>query len=56
LHDFGKCNRGFQAKDDPNARDTAGHVMEAVALLFDLRDLWPLQWRTLIEETCGWFI
>jgi hypothetical protein len=32
LHDFGKCNRGFQAKADPGAkpRDTAGHVMEAL--------------------------
>lgn len=45
LHDFGKCNRGFQAKIDPAARDTAGHVLEAVALLFDLQDLWSPAWE-----------
>jgi CRISPR-associated endonuclease/helicase Cas3 len=35
LHDFGKCNRGFQAKADPSAkpRDAAGHVMEALGFL-----------------------
>jgi CRISPR-associated endonuclease/helicase Cas3 len=55
LHDFGKCNRGFQAKANPNARDTAGHVMEAVALLNDFQDLWPPQWRNLLEKICTWF-
>jgi len=24
LHDFGKCNRGFQAKADPQPREIAG--------------------------------
>lgn len=55
LHDFGKCNRGFQAKIDPAARDTAGHVLEAVALLFDLQDLWPPGWIALLTHIAGWF-
>lgn len=55
LHDLGKCNRGFQAKSDPHARDTAGHVLEAVALLEDLSDLWPKGWSDLIEDICSWF-
>ncbi|MGE0705846.1 MAG: CRISPR-associated helicase Cas3' [Vicinamibacterales bacterium] len=57
LHDLGKCNRGFQAKSDPSARDTAGHVLEAVALLRDesLRESWPPLWRALIAEICEWF-
>ena len=55
LHDFGKCNRGFQAKADPTARETAGHVMEAVALLMELQDRWPNAWRDLVTELCGWF-
>ncbi len=55
LHDLGKCNRGFQAKADPRAKDTAGHVMEAVALLCELQNCWPPAWRALIEEIAGWF-
>jgi len=55
LHDIGKCNRGFQAKADPQAKDTAGHVLEAVALLHELHDEWPPAWRELLVEICGWF-
>jgi len=55
LHDFGKCNRGFQAKIDPAARDTAGHVLEAVALLFDLQDLWSPAWEALLTDIASWF-
>lgn len=55
LHDFGKCNWGFQAKADPRARETAGHVFEAVALLQDLFDAWPEAWRDLISEIVQWF-
>lgn len=55
LHDFGKCNRGFQAKADPAARDTAGHVLEGLALLWDLRDLWPPGWKALLVDIAGWF-
>ncbi len=55
VHDVGKCNRGFQAKADPNAKETAGHVMEAVALLWELPDCWPPAWRALIEKIDGWF-
>lgn len=55
LHDFGKCNRGFQAKADPHARDTAGHVLEALVLLEDQQDRWPKAWADLIRDVCSWF-
>jgi len=55
LHDFGKCNWGFQAKADPTARETAGHVMEAMALLCELPHRWPPTWRELLEVICSWF-
>ncbi|GBD24933.1 CRISPR-associated endonuclease/helicase Cas3 [bacterium HR30] len=55
LHELGKCNAGFQAKADPKSGQTAGHVMEAMALLLDLHDVWPAEWRALIEEICTWF-
>jgi len=61
LHDFGKYNRGFQRKADPGARDTAGHVMEAGALLLSAADdptqmqAWPPAWRDLIADLCAWF-
>jgi CRISPR-associated endonuclease/helicase Cas3 len=35
LHDMGKCNVGFQAKRDPQAHNTAGHVREVAPLFFD---------------------
>jgi CRISPR-associated endonuclease/helicase Cas3 len=34
-HDIGKCNWGFQAKQDPQARVTAGHIQETLPLFFD---------------------
>jgi CRISPR-associated endonuclease/helicase Cas3 len=57
LHDIGKCNRGFQAKQDPTAKDTAGHVLEGAALLVhdELQDLWPPSLRVVAMETCEWF-
>lgn len=55
LHDLGKCNWGFQAKADPRAKDVAGHVLEAVALLFELESEWPAAWRELLTEICAWF-
>lgn len=55
LHDFGKCNRGFQAKADPKARETAGHVLEAVALLTEWQELWPPAWADLLAEIAHWF-
>lgn len=55
LHDLGKCNWGFQAKADPRARDTAGHVLEAVTLLLELERTWPRAWRELLIELCDWF-
>ena len=56
LHDFGKANRGFQAKADPSAHDTAGHVLEAAALLLELQDKWPPTWSALIADLCSWFV
>jgi CRISPR-associated endonuclease/helicase Cas3 len=55
LHDFGKCNRGFQAKADPNARETAGHVLEAFVLLEEMSDQWPPDWQELLADLCEWF-
>ena len=55
LHDLGKCNSGFQAKRDPNARDIAGHVKETAALLYDA-ELGPKASEALgLEEMCSWF-
>lgn len=57
LHDIGKCNWGFQAKADPAATPVAGHVNEAVSLLFDeeARGLWPEEFTALLTEMCSWF-
>ena len=55
LHDIGKCNWGFQAKANPDAKDTAGHVLEAMTLLCALHDAWPDEWRTLVMDMAGWF-
>jgi len=55
LHDMGKCNTGFQAKRDPDARDIAGHVKETAALLYDAA-LRPRLIKALdLEEMCSWF-
>lgn len=56
LHDFGKCNWGFQAKSEPHARETAGHVLEAMTLLCEMQADWPTEWSALIEETASWFV
>jgi len=57
LHDFGKCNAGFQRKAEPESRDTAGHVFEAAALLLNdnLRAAWPAEWESLVGTLCDWF-
>jgi len=55
LHDFGKCNRGFQAKADPKTKETAGHVLEALALLLALQNRWPPAWAALIADIATWF-
>lgn len=55
LHDYGKCNAGFQAKAEPNARATAGHTFEAMALLCDGQVLWPPEWTRLLAELAAWF-
>lgn len=58
LHDIGKCNWGFQAKADPAARQTAGHIIEAAALCYDanVQEILPDAWHVLIETMCGWFM
>ncbi|WP_018234387.1 CRISPR-associated helicase/endonuclease Cas3 [Thioalkalivibrio thiocyanodenitrificans] len=57
LHDIGKCNWGFQVKNNPYRRGTAGHVTETVALLRSeaLQQRYPAEWRDLLQEVCGWF-
>jgi len=55
LHDLGKCNRGFQARFDPGARDTAGHLREVLPLLHD-RDLAGAFTTAVDFDTIGcWF-
>lgn len=58
LHDVGKCNHGFQAKRDPKAHATAGHVLEAAALLLDgaVQARWPQPLRELLDQMRGWFL
>lgn len=57
LHDLGKCNWGFQAKADPEARRTAGHAVEAIALLRAPQAVarWPKPLQELLESACTWF-
>lgn len=57
LHDIGKCNHGFQAKAGPDARATAGHVLEAVALLLEdkIKERWPAAFSDLLGVMCDWF-
>jgi CRISPR-associated endonuclease/helicase Cas3 len=57
LHDIGKCNWGFQAKRKAGARETAGHVLEAVALLRDeaVYAQWPEAWRRTLASMALWF-
>lgn len=57
LHDIGKCNWGFQAKADPSSNHVTGHVIEAVALLYDdeVQALWPSAFYELVEEMSLWF-
>lgn len=55
LHDLGKCNWGFQAKVDEQATLTAGHVVEAIALL-RAPSLWPPAFDNLLKQMCGWFV
>lgn len=59
LHDFGKTNRGFQARRDPKAPParTAGHVLPGLALIYaqDAPDLSTCLTRTLpMEAMVGW--
>lgn len=55
LHDLGKCNWGFQAKENPEARTVAGHVRETLPLFFD-EALNPNFCQALeLETLAGWF-
>jgi len=58
LHDLGKCNWGFQAKSDPRAALTAGHVVEAIALLRspDLFERQPPIFHQMLKAMCSWFV
>ncbi len=57
LHDLGKCNAGFQAKADPKAKGTAGHVLEALALFYEpkLKEAYPPTWSQLLQDIVSWF-
>ncbi|HQW20068.1 MAG TPA: CRISPR-associated helicase Cas3' [Rhodocyclaceae bacterium] len=56
LHDLGKCNAGFQAKRDPDARNIAGHVKETAALIYD-DGLGAKAYLALgLEEIVSWFV
>lgn len=56
LHDLGKCNTGFQAKRDPNARNIAGHVKETAALLYDGELGVKANLALGLEEIASWFV
>lgn len=55
FHDIGKFNHGFQAKANPSARYTAGHVGEALALI-DARNRWTDRLADAIafDRMAGW--
>src|SRR3990172_10247959 len=55
LHDLGKCNTGFQARRDPNARNTAGHVMETAALFYDAELRTKLIAALGLDDMTSWF-
>lgn len=57
LHDLGKCNWGFQAKSEPGAPATTGHVIEGAGLLAEeLSTMWPDPWRALLQDMVAWFV
>ena len=55
LHDLGKCNTGFQAKRDPNARTSAGHVKETAALLYNEKLCAKANLALGLEDIASWF-
>lgn len=55
LHDLGKCNTGFQAKRDLNARNIAGHVKETSALLYDEKLRTKLVVALGLADMVSWF-
>jgi len=55
FHDLGKCNGGFQAKADPAARRTAGHVREVAQLLMNPKLLARAVQTLALEDMAGWF-
>lgn len=55
LHDLGKCNTGFQAKRDPNARNVAGHVKETAPLLYSGELCAKTNLALGLEEIASWF-
>lgn len=55
LHDLGKCNTGFQARRDPNARNIAGHVKDTAALLYDDELRTKLIAALNLADMAAWF-
>lgn len=57
LHDGGKCNTGFVARDDPDAVDTAGHVRELAAPFYEQNSGLNVKFFDALglAEHIGWF-
>ncbi|MEF3169274.1 MAG: CRISPR-associated helicase Cas3' [Deltaproteobacteria bacterium] len=55
LHDLGKCNTGFQAKRDPMAHNTAGHVREVAPLFFEEKLAVNAYEALGLKDMTGWF-
>lgn len=55
LHDLGKCNIGFQAKRDPSAINTAGHVRETAPLFLDETLSAKAAEALGLADMAGWF-
>lgn len=56
LHDIGKCNRGFQAKENPRAKRIAGHVREVAALFFNEELRMRMVAALGLEAMANWFV
>lgn len=55
LHDLGKCNWGFQARFDSDARDTAGHLREVLAPLYHENLTQPFAAALEFDHINAWF-
>ena len=56
LHDAGKCNLGFQAKQAPAGKIVAGHVRECAPLLFDPELCERMSIALGLDDMAAWFL